>query len=107
MCRYCFDRCSNERCEGAGKTAVSWVCEILYSQSVVGVVGSQLFGAAGNTETGFSSIAFITTWQSFVKEGAQWLSGRVLDSRKKGRGFEPHRRHYVVFLSKNIKLDGT
>ena len=34
--------------------------------------------------------------------GAQWLSGRVLDSRPKGRGFEPHRRHYVVSLSKNI-----
>ena len=25
--------------------------------------------------------------------GAQWFSGRVLDSRPKGRGFEPHRRH--------------
>ena len=24
-------------------------------------------------------------------EGAQWLSGRVLDSRPKDRGFEPHR----------------
>ena len=35
-------------------------------------------------------------------EGAQWLSGRVLDSRLKGRGFEPHRRHCVVSLSKNI-----
>ena len=34
--------------------------------------------------------------------GAQWLSGRVLDSRPRGRGFEPHRRHYVVSLSKNI-----
>ena len=37
----------------------------------------------------------------FLK-GAQWLSGRVLDSRPKGRGFEPHRRHCVVSLSKNI-----
>ena len=36
------------------------------------------------------------------KMGAQWLSGRVLDSRPKGRGFEPHRRHCVVSLSKNI-----
>ena len=36
------------------------------------------------------------------KEGAQWLSGRVLDSRPRGRGFEPHRRHCVVSLSKNI-----
>ena len=35
-------------------------------------------------------------------QGAQWLSGRVLDSRLRGRGFEPHRRHCVVSLSKNI-----
>ena len=34
--------------------------------------------------------------------GAQWLIGRVLDSRPRGRGFEPHRRHCVVSLSKNI-----
>ena len=34
--------------------------------------------------------------------GAQWLSGRVLDSRPKGPGFEYHRRHCVVSLSKNI-----
>ena len=42
---------------------------------------------------------------SFLHEelvGAQWLSGRVLDSRPKGGGFEPHRRHCVVSLSKNI-----
>ena len=37
-----------------------------------------------------------------VFKGVQWLSGRVLDSRPKGRGFEPHRRHCVVSLSKNI-----
>ena len=34
--------------------------------------------------------------------GAQWLSGRVLDSRLRGRGFEPHWRYCVVSLSKNI-----
>ena len=33
---------------------------------------------------------------------SEWLSGRVFDSRPKGRGFEPHRRHCVVSLSKNI-----
>ena len=52
VCKDCFDslsdRRSDERCEGAGKTA----CELLYSQSRVGVVRSQLFRAAGNTETG-------------------------------------------------------
>ena len=33
-------------------------------------------------------------------EGAQWLIGRVPDSRPKGRGFEPHRRHCAVYLGK-------
>ena len=32
--------------------------------------------------------------------GAQWLSGRVLDSRPHGCGFKPHRCHCVVSLSK-------
>ena len=49
--------------------------------------------------------AFLSSADLFFKKklkGAQWLSGRVLDSRPKGRGFEPHRRHCVVSLSKNI-----
>ena len=29
------------------------------------------------------------------------LSGRVLDSRPRGRGFEPHRRHCVVVLDQD------
>ena len=33
--------------------------------------------------------------------GAQWLSGRVLDSRPKGSGFEPHRRHCIVVLEQD------
>ena len=37
-----------------------------------------------------------------VTKGAQWLSGRVLGSRFRGRGFEPHRRHCAVSLSKKI-----
>ena len=32
---------------------------------------------------------------------AQWLSGRVLDSRPRGRGLEPHRRHCVVVLEQD------
>ena len=48
-----------------------------------------------------------TIWGSFeqkwilLKMGAQWLSGRVLDSRPRGRGFEPHRRHCVVVLGQD------
>ena len=33
--------------------------------------------------------------------GAQWLSGRVLDTRPKGWGFQPHRRHCVVVLEQD------
>ena len=39
-----------------------------------------------------------TLFSSGLMQGAQWLSGRVLDSRPKGRGFEPHHRHCVVVL---------
>ena len=37
----------------------------------------------------------------FLFLGAQWLSGRVLDSRPKGRGFEPHRHHCIVVLEQD------
>ena len=33
-------------------------------------------------------------------ERSQWLSGRVLDSRLRGRGLEPHHCHCIVYLSK-------
>ena len=77
MYRDSFDSLSDgrsyERCQGAGKTALRWECELLYNQNHVRVVGSQLFRAAGNTETCFSNlicIAFITAWQSVIKGGA-------------------------------------
>ena len=38
--------------------------------------------------------------------GAQWLSGRVFNSRPKGRGFEPHRRHCVVVLEQDTFILG-
>ena len=38
----------------------------------------------------------------YAELGAHWLGGRVLDLKPKGCGFEPHRRHCVVSLSKNI-----
>ena len=31
-----------------------------------------------------------------------WLSGRVLDSRPRGRGFQPHHCHCVVVLEQDI-----
>ena len=74
VCRDCFDSLSNgrsyERCECTGNTALRWECEHLYNQNRVHVVGSQLFRAAGNTETDFSNLiyfAFITDWQLDIK----------------------------------------
>ena len=41
-----------------------------------------------------------TGFTVFLAKGAQWLSGKVLDLRPKGRGFQPHRHHCVVSLRK-------
>ena len=38
----------------------------------------------------------------YLDRGAQWLSGRVLDSSQRVRGFQLHWSHCVVSLSKNI-----
>ena len=43
----------------------------------------------------------ITVSREVSGMGAQWLNGRVLDSRPRGRGFEPHRRHCVVVLEQD------
>ena len=43
---------------------------------------------------------FLTSFSIIINEGGQWLSGRVLDSRVKDRGFEPHRGHCIKSLSK-------
>ena len=37
----------------------------------------------------------------FFREGSEWLSGIVLDSRPRGRGFEPHQRHCFVVLEQD------
>ena len=68
MCRVCFDPLSNrlcyERCEGAGKNVVSSACYCGHWYSHIhghaGEVGSRLFKAAGNAETGFSDHFLLT-----------------------------------------------
>ena len=47
-----------------------------------------------DTESGKKSIKGLYR----TLEGAQWLSGKVLDSRPSGRGLEPHWRHCIVVL---------
>ena len=49
----------------------------------------------------FSTLAMEQSEWSFGLSGAQWLSGRVLDSRPRGCRFEPHRRHCLVVLEQD------
>ena len=49
----------------------------------------------------FSDSVVFDKVSTAIRKGAQWLSGRVLDSRPKGRGFKPHRRHCVVVLEQD------
>ena len=44
----------------------------------------------------------IILFNKFISpQGVQSLSGRVLDSRPRGRGFEPHQLHCVVVLEQD------
>ena len=43
-------------------------------------------------------VSFLIAW---MNREAQWLSGRVLDSRQKGCGLKPHWRHCVVVLEQD------
>ena len=42
----------------------------------------------------------VVYWNQLTALSAQWLSCRVLDSRPKGCGFEPHQCHCVLSSSK-------
>ena len=74
----------------------------------IAVLRTQVFGFVGGDalcpSPNFSDISgpeVIKTFIHATQLGAQWLSGRVLDSRPRGRGFEPHRRHCVVVLEQD------
>ena len=44
---------------------------------------------------------YIYIYIACSRKGAQCLSGKVIDSRPRGCGFEPHRRHCVVVLEQD------
>ena len=60
-----------------------------------GVLGSELFYQKVCT------ISVPTAYFLNMYQGAQWLSGRVFDSRPRGWGFQPHQRHCVVVLQQD------
>ena len=45
-------------------------------------------------------LAFPRGYKPLIMLNTAELSGRVFDSRPRGRGFESHRRHCIVSLSK-------
>ena len=61
--------------------------------------------AAHNMNFSFISqrlVFIISTMIAYgVCQEAQWISGRLLDSRPVCPGFEPHRRHCVVFFEQD------
>ena len=59
-------------------------------------------GAVGSGFTLFDQDCYMH--DQIFRVGAQWLSGRVLDSRPKGHRFEPHRRHCVVVLEQDTYI---
>ena len=52
-------------------------------------------------EKGRSKLSWFNQIYKQFSKGAQWLSGRVLDSRPRAPGFEPHLRHCVVVLEQD------
>ena len=72
-----------------GTSPFVWMLEVGKTQSVGIHVLPCVFFKASNALT-----------RSHEKMGAQLLSCRLIDSRPRGRGFEPNRRHCVVSLSK-------
>ena len=57
----------------------------------------QVFSRRGPYVNG-GHIIWVCSTSSNTQMGAQWQSDSVLDSRPKGRGFKPHRRHCIVVL---------
>ena len=89
------------------RTKISWTIILLLSEygmkfQIIGYFIGKGYQADNLVETKINLLILHKTYEPahMNKEGAQWLSGRVLDSRPRGRGFEPHRRHCVVSLSK-------
>ena len=52
----------------------------------------------------FEKLANAKVREADLHQRLQWLSGRVLDSRPRGRRFGPHQCHWVVSLSKTLIL---
>ena len=60
-----------------------------WSASFFANIRRQVFSRCGPYVNG-GHIIWVCSTSSNTQMGAQWLSGRVLDSRPKGRGFEAH-----------------
>ena len=46
----------------------------------------------------FKQTEYLWIARDHTVQGAQWLSGRVLDSKQRGCRFQPYQRHCVVVL---------
>ena len=86
--------------------AVDWDVKLQTKQTKASSEGSD------ETKIGLSRARVVRGWLFRIVEAIymynvlskicfQWLSGRVLNSRPRGRGFEPHWHHCVVVLEQD------
>ena len=87
---------------GIGNSAADVACELSHHASHVSIWARLRDNSLKRAcvDHSFKCHMVFTTYihTRFESVGAQWLSGRVLDSRPRGHGFEPHLRHCVVVL---------
>ena len=60
------------------------------------LAGIQFCGSHNPCQRSLDFFSFFSVANYRMNRGAQWLSGRVLDSRPRGCWFEPHRNHCVM-----------
>ena len=101
-----IDMEANKRARKAGYV-LACSFSITYGISTVNVLKFQTFFSLLQEPSG-SAVECLTQDRGVaclnLTGGVQWLSGRVLDSRLRGRGFETHRRHCVVVLEQDTLI---
>ena len=79
--------------------ADDWIGLFPFGMSSIGSINLTLGSSLLRLKSFVLSLSYMNIHARL--QGAQWLIGRVLDSRPRGRGFEPHRRHCLVVLEQD------
>ena len=95
-CKIVNTSCRVKRPRQTGQTQIRLLLKKQSDQCLPCLLFRQAFWEFQDTK-----LTFYLRTEGEKCSGAQWLSDRVLDSRPRGRGFEPHWRHCVVVLEQD------